>query len=176
MTAGRFANFKKSLYLYLSSLLGMLLFLLVHRIVVFLVFVWASSAGSLITWDKYLLFMGLDYFTLILFLMLGSWYGIWLGMYWYKRVYEEENFGGFFSHMRERYWLKPKKLEKVGIKINLAKDNFKEGMRELEKISRELEPQESEFKPQPVQKAVVRKKIVRQKKTLPTNGGKSNIV
>jgi len=95
---------KKSLYVFLCSLLGMLLFLILHQIIAFgylmLLYVNYPTFGlgmSLMDW------LALDYFTLIIVLMLGMWYGIWLGMYWFGIVYEDQNHG-FVGHLIKKYW------------------------------------------------------------------------
>ena len=89
---------KKSFYLFLTSLLGMLLFLILHRIISFLFLYLAAS--DLINWDVNIqLFLLWDYFTLMVAIMLGSWYGIWLGLGWFGSVYEEKSHGGLVHNI-----------------------------------------------------------------------------
>jgi len=99
------SGFKKSLYLFLSAMLGVLLFLILHRIVIFFYLV-LSGAKFLadVSENSYLLFLAADYFTLILAMMFGAWYGIWLGMYWYEKVYEECSHRGFADYVARKYW------------------------------------------------------------------------
>jgi signal transduction histidine kinase len=95
---------KKSLYVFLSSLLGILLFVTIQR------------ALSLIG----LLLLNVDYATyslgttplqvhawnittLILAIFFGGWYGIWLGLYWYKIVYEHGS-GGIFHGLAGNFF------------------------------------------------------------------------
>lgn len=95
---------KKSLYVFLSSLLGILLFVTIQR------------ALSLIG----LLLLNVDYATyslgttplqvhawnittLILAIFFGGWYGIWLGLHWYKIVYEHGS-GGLFHGLAGRFF------------------------------------------------------------------------
>lgn len=98
---------RKALYLFLSSLLGILLLLLFHRSV----FVIYEILGS---FYPTLYFFQLDYFTLRLFdfwtmivaMFFGGWYGIWLGLHWYRMIYEDANvqswFHGFVPHLWRR--------------------------------------------------------------------------
>jgi len=92
---------KRSVYIFLCSLLGVMLFLVLHRIIVlwyllmvnYGVFSWNGS-------ETYIRFLAVDYISLTLFLMLGSWYGIWLGNYWYELVYESGSLKGYFNSIR----------------------------------------------------------------------------
>lgn len=94
---------KKSVYVFLCSLLGVLLFLVLHRLLVLWylilvnsgVFVWSEA-------DSYLKFLAVDYITLTLAMLAGSWYGIWLGSYWYEQVYELGAWKGSWLHITHK--------------------------------------------------------------------------
>jgi hypothetical protein len=136
MTQGR-RDLRKSFYLFLSSLLGALLFLIIHRIIIFIILIF-KILGSGFDQQGYLIFLSLDYLTLMFFLMAGGWYGIWLGMYWYKVVYEENTFNGIFAHLKKGFAQKFSEPENVVVKINLAKQEFEMGMAELEGAAKEI--------------------------------------
>lgn len=76
---------KKAFYLFLCSVLGMTLFITLHQLLTGLYFGLVRLG--------YLPDLALSYMTsaLCLFIatLLGSWYGIWLGLYWYHFVYED---------------------------------------------------------------------------------------
>ena len=146
---------KKSLYVFLTSLLGVLIFLVLHRA---LVFVWLYLlAGSFITSDlTYGQFLALDYFSLTITLMLGSWYGIWLGMYWFKAVYEENSHGGLVHHLATGtfFWNKAKNLQ---AKMSAAEDRLETDVWRLEDLANTALAQSQE----PVKRKVVRKRTIR---------------
>ena len=96
---------KKSLYLFLCSILGMLLFLLIHRLLFFFYLLLVSAnpgifSGGLNTLE----ISALDFFSLILALFAGMWYGIWIGLRWFELVYEKNSYGGFVDHLVATYW------------------------------------------------------------------------
>lgn len=94
---------RKALYLFLTSILGILLLLMLHRSL----FVIYDILGSFFpdnlffTADPRVVF-NVDFFTMLITIFLGGWYGIWLGLDWYKMIYEEregrEWFHGFLPH------------------------------------------------------------------------------
>ena len=110
---------KKSLYVFLCCIMGALLFLILHRILVF-------SYLALLNYDydmfnfglSYFNFLVWDYFTLILALLAGGWYGVWLGIYWYEAVYQESDHAGFIGHLISRYW--PTKPGAYNLKTRIA--------------------------------------------------------
>ncbi|PIR96517.1 MAG: hypothetical protein COT92_00605 [Candidatus Doudnabacteria bacterium CG10_big_fil_rev_8_21_14_0_10_42_18] len=151
---------KKSLYLFLSSLLGVLLFLVLHRIVVFF-YLYISDSGLVSSGNGlgYLYFLAIDYFTLIITLMLGAWYGIWLGIYWYEKVYEEGSHNGLAAHIVENYWPKKKfSGYRLDTKIKLAQKKLEADLWELEGLTKKVSVKSSTVpSPNPVKRKVVRK-------------------
>jgi hypothetical protein len=93
---------KKSFYLTLTGLIGMFLFLILHRIFYFWVILFSSRAASLGSWAQEPL--AAEYLTLILALFCGLWYGIWIGLYWYRVVYVEKAHPGFAGHVANKIW------------------------------------------------------------------------
>ncbi len=97
---------KKSLYIFLTAVLGVLMFLLLDRIVVFF-YLFLAAGGYIVPPFTYLQFLVVDYFILIVVMMLGAWYGIWLGLYWYDKIYEQGTHKGFVRHLSSRYFPRP---------------------------------------------------------------------
>ncbi len=99
------SGFKKSLYVFLCSLLGMLLFLILHRLLVIGYFsVTSNNLMQTLTADP-ILELALEYLSLFFAVLAGSWYGIWLGLGWYTWVYESENCRqGLVEHIVKTYW------------------------------------------------------------------------
>lgn len=94
---------RKALYLFLSSLLGMILVLMFHRSV----FVIYEILGDFFPRQQWLNLpyyhiAVADFLTMLLAMFIGGWYGIWLGLHWYKLVYEDRRvrswFHGFVPH------------------------------------------------------------------------------
>jgi hypothetical protein len=87
---------RKSLYLFLTSILGALLFLVLQRVVV-------SLYLTLLQWKPDVFSFGLsfmeitaiDLINLTVAVLFGAWYGIWIGMHWYYAVYEQAGGRGF---------------------------------------------------------------------------------
>src|ERR1035441_8624107 len=96
-------DFRKSLYIFLTALLGVLMFMLLERLAAF--FYWYLLAGGYIatslSYPQIALF---DYIILVLAMMFGAWYGVWLGLYWYRKVYEEESHPGLVGHLATHYF------------------------------------------------------------------------
>lgn len=144
---------KKSFYIFLTSLLGVLLFLILHRIFVF-IYLFLVANYFLLTDFNYLQFLAWDYFTLVIVLMLGAWYGVWLGLYWYKLVYEDASHGGLVSHISKRIFTKkPKNLtsKMLAVKEKLEKDLWE--LEDLTQVS-----QTPSVYVEPVKRKVVRKR------------------
>jgi len=150
---------KKSLYVFLSSMLGVMLFLVIHRILIFLILVFSGAGGNFYLGFSYLGFLAIDYFTLLIVLMLGAWYGIWLGNYWFEKVYEERLHGGFVSLLASRLW--PKRVSKLRQKMVSATEHLENDVWELEDLVKDLPPTAS-IKPVNVfKRRIVRKRPIK---------------
>lgn len=84
---------RKSFYIFLSTFLGVLLFLMLDRAAFLIAFI----AGADITSVQVLV---LEYVTSMIAVAFGAWYGIWLGLVWYTAVYEEKTTRGVYGWMR----------------------------------------------------------------------------
>jgi NAD-dependent DNA ligase len=87
------AAFKKSLYVFLCSLLGMLILLTLQHAIIFLYLsvITAFGTNDSINIDLY----SLNVVVWFLSVFFGGWWGVWLGMGWYKMVYEDAQHKGF---------------------------------------------------------------------------------
>lgn len=125
---------RKSLYVFLTTLLGVLLFLVFHRLLSFFYFKLLEYDFSTFSLGlEPVTLLSLDRLTFTFALMLGAWYGIGLGLHWYEIVYEHRSYPGLTSHLLWRYW--PKKESSAG--------HWQEAVRavaeELEETASELE-------------------------------------
>lgn len=104
---------RKALYIFLSSLLGMLLLLMFHR-AVFVIYEILGSFYPNCTWLHISLptLFSLDFFTMMVVVFIGGWYGVWLGLNWYHMIYEERGVTTWFHGFIPHHWRKssPKKV------------------------------------------------------------------
>ena len=152
--------FKKSFYIFLTALLGLLLFFILHR-VAFFFYLYLLAGGYMTTDMTYYQFLVLDYSTLFVAMGVGVWYGIWLGMYWFRKVYEEGSHGGFIYHLNTHYFggSKPKTLEK---KIEVVRHQLEDDLWKLEDLAKETVAMAEE--PKPIKRRVVRKRAPKKAK------------
>lgn len=98
---------RKSFYIFLTMLLGVLLFVTVQRSVFLLVFLLGEDISSVYVQALYVL-------TTAIGITVGAWYGVWLGLLWYRAIYEEgttrslfgviKGFGGKKNQSTEGEW------------------------------------------------------------------------
>ena len=156
-----FNGAKKSLYIFLTSLLGVLLFLILHRLVIFFYF-YLVAGGYISAGMSYLQFLVLDYFTLAIVLLLGAWYGIWLGMYWFEKVYVEKSHGGLMRHVSNKYFCRPpKNLES---RISAVKQKIENDLWQLEDLTDA--GLKAAANPPPIKRRLVRKTAPKKLKTV----------
>ena len=153
-------DFRKSLYIFLTALLGVLMFMLLERLAAF--FYWYLLAGSYITTGQsYLQIAMLDYIILVLAMMFGAWYGVWLGLFWYRKIYEEESHPGLVGHLAAHYFPRPGFAAPKGVaelKKRLAAD-----LSQLETVA--AVHLETIPGPTPIKRKIVRKKAPKKLKT-----------
>ncbi len=77
---------KKSVYIFLCMILGAVLFLVIQRSAVFLYYLLLNNSTG---FDQLFgaQFALIDAATLVIFLILGLWYGSYLGIHWYALIY-----------------------------------------------------------------------------------------
>lgn len=119
--------FRRSVYLILSGLMGLLVFFILHRIAVFVYLSLVTSQDIVFEYNNFLIW---DYITLSAALIVGLVYGMWVGEYWYKVVYHENVHNGLVDYIASFFYSsrqsKPEafqhKLENVALKLenNLA--------------------------------------------------------
>ena len=96
---------RKALYVFLSSLMGTLLLVMFHRSL----FVIYELLGDFFPNQQWLnmdpfLVVTADFFTMLLAMFVGGWYGVWLGLNWYKMVYEDRGVTGMFHGFLPHHW------------------------------------------------------------------------
>ncbi len=157
---------RKVFYIFLTALLGALLFLILHRIAVFLYFVILAESNDFLTFGlSGIEFLALEYITMVFALLGGVWYGIWIGSYWYEAVYESNIHGGLLEHLlyasarvKPSYQPGTLKTRISHLTADVARD-LEKGLWELEDLSKEVERMPVTIKP--TVKPTVRKRVAR---------------
>ncbi len=103
----------KALYLFLCALLGIMLFGVFHRALVVIYYLLQDGAYfhmpfSIGSADL----QALDFFTMLIALFLGGWYGVWIGLHWYELVYEGEHRAGLFHGFLPHYFRKEERANR----------------------------------------------------------------
>ncbi len=144
------------MYLFLTAVLGTLLFLIVHQ-VAFFIYIYMLATGVLSANFSYEQFLVIEYFSMTICLMLGAWYGIWLGLYWYQKVYEEKSHRGFVHHFSANYFpgFKPKALEG---RMAEVKERLEENLWQLEDLAKSAAASLPVIEPKPIKRRMVRKR------------------
>ena len=186
----------KALYVFMTSLLGILLFGLIHRAL----FIIYDILGDF--YPKFSILNAsastvqiLDFFSLLLVIFLGGWYGVWLGFHWFHVVYEDEKFNKIFHGLSaSRYFrsgntsnkMQTEKTQtgmmpkKIFVRPKTAVQNFgtarvstKEKTWNLEDLATIAEPETSKAKPA---KKVVRKAVAKKRVTTKATAKKKAVV
>lgn len=132
---------KKSLYVFLTSLLGVLLFLIIHRLLVFsYIYLYNVNPQQVSGRLTYYELLAIDFVTLMLALLGGAWYGIWLGLNWYETIYEEKKHLGFVDYFIKKYW--PQRIAPSNLKqkVELVAEELKDEIFELENLAKTIKP------------------------------------
>ncbi len=87
-------NTRKSFYIFLSMVLGVLLFLMLQRAAFLVAFLIGADVSSLSA-------EALGVVTTAIAVVFGAWYGIWLGLVWYAAIYEERTTRSMFGWIRQ---------------------------------------------------------------------------
>ncbi len=147
----------KSLYIFLSALLGALLFLILHRVIVF-IFLYLVAIGTININLNYREFLAVEYFTLILVLMMGVWYGIWLGVSWFNRVYEEKTHGGFFNHLSTKVF--SDNNEKLKEMLAIAKERLAQDAEQVGEIADAISEEPQQSRPVIIEETIISPTII----------------
>ncbi len=94
--------------------MGMILFAVLHRAIVVIYYIilnndfqkysFGATEGTL---------QAVDFFSLLIALFFGGWYGTALGLHWYRLVYEEKAWTGLFHAFVPHHWREQKSNGKV---------------------------------------------------------------
>jgi hypothetical protein len=154
---------KKSVYIFLCSLLGAMLFLVLHRLAVFTYLIITIYGGPGIPEGAaYVQFVAIDYITLFFALLFGSWYGIWLGSYWYEMVYERGIWpGAFLHHARGKLFFRKNKDYGLREKIETIKEKLEQDLSQAESLVAEIP--RPKFNPPPIKRRASGKKSAARK-------------
>lgn len=134
--------------------------MVLDRIIVFC-YLYLVAAGYIGSSFDYARFMVWDYCTLTLVLMLGAWYGVWLGLSWFSWVYERQTHGGLVNHMVENYW-PSRKQKNLDSKISEVKKRLETDLWKLEDLASVNITRASE--PEPHVRKIVRKRAPKKAK------------
>lgn len=96
----------KALYLFLCAILGMILFAMLHRAIFVLYSILLSVDNIYALGLSAAGITAIDFFTLLIALFLGGWYGTMLGIDWYAMVYgpNAEHPAGLFHGFLPHHW------------------------------------------------------------------------
>lgn len=149
---------KKSLYVFLCSILGILIFLVIHRLILIVYFLIAAAYPQAFYGNmENLEFIAADFITLFLVLIFGSWYGIWLGLKWYESVYENAEYTGFVDYLIRAYWPSAKKDYNLQQKVQSVVNELGDDVLELKHLAKTIKPVLREVKP--IKRSVNRKRL-----------------
>jgi hypothetical protein len=145
----------KHVYIFFCALLGILLLVIVQRIIIMLATLFLiGDPVSVVSDSAWAWYAAIDYLTLWIAVLGGIWYGLWIGEYWYKIVYEEGRYLGVFHHILHSHGDTNPKLTNIQNEIAHIQHSMVEEAWHLEDLSRNIE----QVVPA---KAPVRKKVVR---------------
>ena len=88
-------NTRKSFYIFLAMVLGVLLFLMVQRAAFIAAFLLGADISSLYA-------QALGVITTAVAVSFGAWYGVWLGLIWYAAIYEDRTAQSMASFILRR--------------------------------------------------------------------------
>lgn len=89
-------NTRKSFYIFLAMVLGVLLFLMVQRAAFIAAYLLGTNIASLYA-------QAIGVLTTAIAVAFGAWYGVWLGLIWYAAVYEERSTESVTGYMYRRF-------------------------------------------------------------------------
>lgn len=123
---------KKSLYVFLTCIMGVLLFLILHRIAIFgWLILQIASYNYFGTEMPYVQVLAIEYITLVILLFFGAWYGIWVGEFWYEKVYMEKSQMGFFGYVASKYFTRRHSMHSLAEKIAVLSKKMENEAQEL---------------------------------------------
>ncbi len=95
----------KALYVFLCMIMGMILFAIFHRAVVVIYYILLNTNYETFSFGiTEATVQAIDFFTLLVALFFGGWYGTALGLHWYRLVYEEKPGVGLFHGFIPHHW------------------------------------------------------------------------
>ena len=112
----------KALYVFLTSLLGMMLLVMLHRSLFVIydllgiffpnVFIFQATAYTVQT---------VDFISLLSVMFIGGWYGVWLGLHWFDIVYEHNSHNKIFHALVPHNWRKSQDVKDKSVSAGVPK-------------------------------------------------------
>jgi hypothetical protein len=122
--------------LFLSGLMGLLMFFIIHRILVFFFLLFVTATNAEFQYYNFLLW---DYITLCPSLVLGVMYGLWVGRYWYRVVYHENSHNGFVDFLNKKLWgEEPKQIKVFQHKMEAVAEKLENDLSDLEALAKDF--------------------------------------
>lgn len=120
-------EFKRAFYVFLSGLMGVLLFLVMQRSIWLLWVIFFSHSPAMTSLqivDDSQGYVLLDSITLVLAVVFGGWYGVWLGLHWYDVAYVEKTYKGLITRFVGFVSVKSPKKTKVSMKSSPVQNEY----------------------------------------------------
>jgi hypothetical protein len=153
------SGLRKSIYIFLSCLVGALLFMVLQRVTVFLyIGLLAYGFDGLTFGLSWIELLALDYLTLLLSLLFGGWYGIWVGLHWYESVYEHGSSKGFIGNLLHM-WPRSRKTYDLQSKVAAVSTRLENDLGELQNLTTTI----AERVPKTAPKKRIVKRVIRKK-------------
>lgn len=149
-------GFKKSFYVFLTSIMGVFLFFVLHRLAFFFWSVISVISETMARNYYSLPVLVFEYVSLILALLGGAWYGIWLGIFWYDKVYVENSRRGFIERISDKIWPAPKIHTGTTGKLLAVTRKLEEDLLNLEDLAAQ-KPAPEISAPKAIKRTIVRK-------------------
>ncbi len=118
-------GYGKAFYIFLCSIMGMVLFVIFHRAIIVIYYIlldynFGSYAMGLSMSDVQMI----DFFTGAIAMFIGGWYGVWLGLHWYGLVYEGEHEAGLLHGFLPHHWRKHARMARKAEKATMQMPEF----------------------------------------------------
>lgn len=166
----RESGVKKSLYIFLSAILGGMLFLILQRLGIFFYLMLIAVDPNVFGLGfNYIEFQAVDILTAFAAIILGMWYGIWLGLGWFQEVYERGSSRGMLHHIATHYWPRPRSVDGVEDRVGHLRERLADNLWQAEGPSEPVAV--NLIGPAPIKRRVVRtrapKKLIGSRRRAP---------
>ena len=163
-------EFRRSLYLILSGLMGLLMFFILHRIVIFFYLLLSTASNVYFPYERFVFW---DSLSLIIVLIGGTFYGLWIGEFWYGAVYHENVHGGLVDSINRLIWRdRPKSVEVKSYqrKLETVAEKLEDNLSTLENLIEQ--PPMAVLPKRVLKRTISRKSIVKKSAVSPKSSRK----